>query len=45
MRGIPMISNIRIKKIATYKSEQKLENLKKFNYFFGANGANMTSLQ
>ena len=39
-----MISNIRIKKIATYKSEQKLENLKKFNYFFGANGTGKTTI-
>ena len=39
-----MISKIEINSAATFQEVQKLERLKKFNYFFGANGTGKTTI-
>lgn len=44
MEGRVMISEITIKDVATFQETQTLTGLKKFNYFFGANGTGKTTI-
>lgn len=39
-----MINYFKIKNIATFKGEHKVENLKNYNYFFGSNGTGKTTV-
>lgn len=39
-----MISKFNINGVATFKETQNIDGLKKFNYFFGANGTGKTTI-